>query len=341
MQARWLIFVLCMTGCVEAVPSAGSLQGQCLSCHPQQAEAHAASRHGQAATSAVFLALRARAEQTWAAAEFCDGCHLPVGGTESGLGCLTCHASAGNLGRGDGALLFDLDQPIRAAKRTGRSAHAVSETGFLASAELCATCHEVRGPGPFQESVFEHWQKAPAGEGNVTCQDCHMSQVPGVPDEAPVQHRPVGLVGGSDEEIRGLLGSAVDLRIVDRAGGVLTAEIKSLSTGHHLPDGASFLRALWVEVRVHGVVRGERHWLSAGLYAGEQEVVVPTEADRAESRALAPHEVRRLSWSVPDSASAQVCLRFQRYRPEMVSALGLDAALAGPIIEVRCTPGAE
>ncbi len=163
-----------------------------------------------------------------------------------------------------------------------------------------------------------------------------MSQVHGVPDDAVVQHRPVGLVGGSDDEIRGLLASAVELRIVERGDGVLSVDIDSRSTGHHMPDGASFLRALWVQASVDGVLLPEVHWLSAALYAGEQEVVLPTDADRAESRALVPLEVRRLSWLVPDGVQVRVCLRFQRYRPEMLRALGLDAELAGPVIEVVC-----
>lgn len=340
-EARWaLAAALAFAGCGEGTgASARSLEAGCAGCHPDHAAQHAASRHARAATSEVFVALRAQAQRAWQAAAFCDGCHLPAGGTEQGLGCLTCHASAGNLGRGDGALIFEPDAPVKSSFASGRAAHAVQQTGFVASADLCGTCHDVEGPGPFVESPFLHWQGSPAAERNETCKDCHLSKTPGAPDDEPGHHhRPVGLLSQAQAAQR-LLEQALALELVSSAqvpgGRVITVELVSRAQGHHVPDGASFLRAIWVEAR-SGEWRSTPRWLSARMYAGDVEVALPTAADRAVSNALAPGARRRLSFEVPGAGPAEVCLAFRRYREDMLRALGLPPALAGPKVSVRC-----
>lgn len=316
--------------------SARALQGRCATCHVEQAERHAVSRHAQAARSEVFVALRARAQQAWRAAAFCDGCHRPVGGSEAGLGCLTCHASTGNLGRGDGALVLSPDGPVQVGLPSGRAPHSVGGTGFVSSADLCGTCHEVEGPGPFRESQYTHWQKSPAGQRNQTCQSCHMPKRDG-----STEHRPRGLLAGSDDEVQQWLAEAVDLELRREAEDQVVVRITSRLQGHMLPDGASFLRALWLDVRVDGVAVDGRRWLSARLFQGEREVVLPTEADRAEPQGLLPGESRQERFVVPVGRALQACLRFQRYRPDLIEALGLPLSLAGPEILVRCTPRPE
>ena len=317
--------------------SAGALQSRCSSCHVEQAMRHSVSRHAQAARSEVFVALRARAQQAWSAATFCDGCHRPVGGTDDGLGCLTCHASTGNLGRGDGALLLSPDGPVQAGLPSGRAPHSVGGTGFISSADLCGTCHEVQGPGPFRESPFTHWQKSPAGQRNQPCQSCHMPK----DGRRVTEHRPRGLLAGADDEVQQWLAEAVDLELRREADDRVVVRITSRLQGHMLPDGASFLRALWLDVRADGAVLDGRRWLSARLFRGAQEVVLPTEADRAESRGLLPGASREERFAVPAGRAITACLRFQRYRPDLLAALGLSLSLAGPEILVRCTPAPE
>jgi hypothetical protein len=330
---RWgLLWIAALPACGGAEGGVGALADACGGCHPAQAAEHGAARHAVAATSPVFRALADAAEATWRARAFCEGCHRPAGGTEAGLGCLTCHAAYGNLGPGDGALLLDLEGPVRAPGDGARAPHPTAQGGFLTSADLCGTCHEVAGPGPFRESPLEHWRASPAAARGDTCQRCHL-RAPG----GAVQHRPVGLVGGSPEEVQALLSSAVALSVVAVEGGA-EARLRAVADGHRLPDGASFLRGLWLDVAVDGDVV-ERSWLSARLMAGPDEVVLPTAADRAEDRSLAPGAVRAVRVAAPPGARVQACLRFQRYRPELVAALGLPAEEAGPVVEVVCAEG--
>lgn len=333
---RWPagLLLAVLLGCQGAEgPSAAELGEACAGCHGDLAAEHAGSAHGEAAQSEVFVALRDRAQLAWKAASFCDGCHRPVGGTAGGLGCLTCHASVGNLGRGDGALIFEPEGPVQTGLPSGRAPHPGVQTGFLQSAELCGTCHDVDGPGPFQESAFSHWQASPAGARNQTCQACHLPRSPG----GRTSHRPRGLMRGSDEEVRALLASAVALEPVGRQGGAVVVRVIGRGDGHPVPDGASFLRALWLEARVQGEPVGAPHWLSSRLFAGAREVVLPTEADRAEARGLEPGQARQVRFMVPEGVRVEVCLRFVRYRPDLVAALGLAPEVAGATLVVRCT----
>lgn len=321
------LLLLLIPACTGGGRSAGELADRCEGCHEEAAAEHAASRHAVAATSPVFLALVDEAQRTWKAGAFCLGCHRPAGGTEAGLGCLTCHAAYGDLGPGDGALLLDEGGPVRAAAESGRAPHAVAPGGFLVSADLCGTCHQVEGPGPFREGPLDHWRASPAAARGDTCQRCHMRS-----GEGAVTHRPVGLVGGSAAEVQALLSSAVRLSVAGE-GDEAVATLTAVADGHPTPDGGSFLRAVWLDLEVDGAVVATS-WLSARLMAGAREVVLPTEADRAEPRGLAPGEVRSLR--APAGARARACLRFQRYPPALVEVLGLEPAEAGPVVDVAC-----
>ncbi len=160
-------------------------------------------------------------------------------------------------------------------------------------------------------------------------------------DAGVTEHRPRGLLAGLDDEVQQWLAEAVDLELSREADDQVVVRITSRLQGHMLPDGASFLRALWLDVRADGTVLGGPRWLSARLFRGTEEVVLPTEADRAEFRGLAPGASRQERFVVPAGRAITACLRFQRYRPDLLQALGLSSSLAGPEILVRCTQTPE
>lgn len=287
----------------------------------------------------MFVALRAEAETELSAGAFCDGCHRPAGGSEAGLGCLTCHAAYGNLGFGQGDLLRDLGGPIRGS--AGRPApHETVASGFLTSADLCGTCHEVEGPAGFTERPFTHWQRSPAAARGVTCQRCHMSSTPGRPGDG-VQHRPVGFTRGAPDEVRALIAAALELDLVREPDGAVRVTLTSRAEGHPVPDGASFLRAIWLDLEApEAGWRSDRRWLSARLFAGDREVVLPTRADRIEAHALDPGE-RRTEVFAPPLGALRACVRVQRYRPDLLEALDLDPDLAGPETAALCAESAR
>ncbi len=335
---------LCLVGCGGEVDSVGALSGQCGDCHQPQAQAHQNSRHARAGQGAVFRALRARAVEELGAPSgaFCDGCHRPAVGTGFGLSCVSCHAARGNLGTANGRLVHDLSGPVRGTASTP-APHQTAEGGFLQSSDLCGTCHEVDGPRGFSERPFSHYQAGSAAREGLRCQDCHMSAVPGVPDEQeqrPAQH---WLKGLDDPEPAQLLAAGVELRIVDASAQEISVELHNRFGGHDFPDGASFLRALWLEVSEDGRPLGRRP-LTAQLLSEGQPVVLPTEADAVEHRGLGPDERRVERFARAGAGTIgtiSACIRFQRYAPEVLQALGLSPSqIEGPsvsAVDVLCT----
>jgi hypothetical protein len=140
--------------------SVAEVEDRCGSCHVEQAEAHASSKHARADRSETFTALRERADTP-----FCDACHKPIG-------CIDCHAAVGNESVKNGLMIVDRDGPVRGPEGVP-APHATERSEYLLSADLCGTCHEVAGPAGFSESPYTHWRASPAAERNRTCRDCH------------------------------------------------------------------------------------------------------------------------------------------------------------------------
>ena len=75
----------------------------------------------------------------------------------------------------------------------------------LKRADFCVSCHQVAvHPGIKLEVVWEQYRASPAAEHGITCQQCHMGRVPGVPsydnlpDSDPKSYEkwPVAIVNG-------------------------------------------------------------------------------------------------------------------------------------------------
>lgn len=310
--------------------SAAAHAGRCGDCHPTHSEAFAGSRHAQASSSPTFQALRDHAEASQGLGATCDRCHAPAG---TGLGCLTCHAAAGNQRPANGELLHDPTGPIRGPFGDTEASHASVASDFLTDAQLCATCHELDGLGAFDESPYQHWQRSEAAAEGHRCQDCHMGAVPGQPvDLAPG----AVVVGGVDRPLSdhafvglqadpvALLTAGLELRAV--AGGVELVN----HAGHALPDGASFSRELWLEVRRDGHATGEVHPLHPELLdATGAPTWDPTTAASVTSRALAPDEVR----FVPLAADTTLCLRYRPVAAKLSAGLDLPTTEA---IDLGC-----
>ena len=53
----------------------------------------------------------------------------------------------------------------------------------ITKSEFCASCHQVAvNLGIKLEVVWDQYRDSPARAAGITCQDCHMGKVPGVPD---------------------------------------------------------------------------------------------------------------------------------------------------------------
>jgi len=327
-----VIALLALTACLPDLGprSVGAHAGRCGSCHPDHAEAYSGSRHAHAATSPLFVALRADAEARQGLGSFCDGCHAPDGG--DGISCATCHAAAGAHGEGNGALIADPTGPVRGpfgARDDGP--HASERSDFLTDSQLCASCHQVRGPGAFHESPHDHWQRSAAADRGERCQDCHQSPTPG--QATPRPRAPLAADGPprpvSDH---GFVGLQVDPGVLLAAGLQLRATDDGVRltnrAGHRLPDGAAFTRELWLQGRTEG------QWLPATvplhpeLLAGGVPTDDPLIVDEIVDRGLAPDEVREVAVE-----GDEVCLRFRPVAQPLAGRLDLDDAAA---ITVAC-----
>lgn len=315
----WLALglVACQSG------SIGAHQADCAQCHSQQAEDFAASQLSQSATSPLFVALLAETEAVHGetSAALCESCHAPTVGHEEGLSCASCHAAVGNRVAENGELVHNLSGPVRGP--TGSAPGAPHDTlagVFANSSELCGTCHDVAGPAGFEESPYAHWLEAPTQQSPAPqgCADCHMQQ----------GHRFEGLWStGADQ----LLASAMRLELA-REGGELVVTVHNDNPGHRLPDGASYLRRLSVNIDGQATI-----WLSTRLQREGSQVYSPNLADAQIQGSIPPLESR--TWTVTSPEQTRVCVVFQAIEPGLLQHLGLAPELAGPEVEVLCESG--
>ncbi len=150
----------------------------------------------------------------------------------------------------------------------------------IQQAELCGSCHNLRLPnnGAALEPTYDEWKASPYPGRGVTCQSCHLPQVPGAKaDSSPLQT--IGAHGNIPGAVSSLPGLANDLSLLQKAATLearltanpadpsqLTATIIITNTGagHHLPTGANDLRQMWLELTLRDD-SGQVLWSSGTL----------------------------------------------------------------------------
>lgn len=309
----------------------GPASSACGACHAPQAAEWSASRHATGAASPVFLALLPRVEAAWGptARARCVACHRPAHVEGETIGCASCHLAIGNRGEADGALVVKLDAPV-GTRGPVSAPHATTARGFLGSASLCGTCHEVRGPGHLDEPTLTEFRASSFADDD-SCTTCHLE----------AGHRFAGLAppfGASPEEAAAA--AERTRRLLARA---LTVEVdgpevrvRNTGAGHAFPTGMTSLRDAWLDVEVGYADGSTQRFLRALEFGARLEregepVVLFTEATRVVSRSLQPGEAR--TWRLP--AAAQPGVTFLRatvharaYRAGVLEALGLPALSA-------------
>lgn len=344
-----VIAALLTTGCLGPALPLGTRAEDCGTCHEAQRAQWQGSRHAASARSPVFEAMLAPVEKAWgtAAKARCVACHAPGHGGDEGIGCVTCHAAVGNRGERNGALVVDLDAPLAGpGGDVDTPAHRTTTRGFLSSASLCGTCHEVHGPGLLEEPTLTEFRASPFGSGD-RCLGCH-----GGEGESQ-DHRFVGLdppwgappemAARAAEDARGLLERALCLEVQHDEAGVKVTLV-SEQTGHAVPTGITALRDVWVDVEWtdalgHRVVQPRVMELGARLTRDGVEVALFTDATLIEPRGLSPGESR--AWRAPPGSHSVVAtLKARAVRASALSALGLDAlASEVPELVVRSAGG--
>ncbi len=104
--------------------------------------------------------------------------HEPVFGPFDSLGGLKAITNARENG-----ILVTLDEPDKPAegdKKWIRMHQTAIQSDIIVKSELCITCHQVAvHPGIKLETVWEEYRASPAAKAGITCQNCHMSKLPG------------------------------------------------------------------------------------------------------------------------------------------------------------------
>ncbi|MBL8917559.1 MAG: hypothetical protein JNJ54_01750 [Myxococcaceae bacterium] len=334
MKQTQLALVLLAVGCGGAtgLPH-GADASSCGTCHASQHAAWSRSRHALSLGSPVFNALLPRVEAAWgrAAKDRCVSCHAPGHGGDESIGCVSCHGAIGNRGEANGALVVNLDAPLGSMTRVvSNDAHAVRPRGLLGSASLCGTCHEVHGPGLFNEHTLTELRASPGADSCITCHEAKSHRFAGVDpawDGTPAER------AEADERARELWASALELELRTTSTGV---EVTLTNPGRHaVPTGVAMLRDVWVDLEVRGARRLEATRvidLRARVLSGEQTVALVTDASRVEEAALLPGASRTFTWTPPPGADGvlevRAVVKARAFRDDVLHALGLEARVA-------------
>ena len=140
--------------------------------------------------------------------------------SREGVTCIVCHRVNRAYGKLSGRLAIvegDLFEPVYGPSgneelerviesdefrvntergRAGRAIHTRADSFFqLTTSGFCGTCHDVNLVNGFRlEEAFSEFKNSPAAADGTSCQDCHMSTVPGV--DSGYATAPAAVVGG-------------------------------------------------------------------------------------------------------------------------------------------------
>lgn len=184
---------------------------ECAQCHPRQYEDWSRSMHAYAQHSPVFEAFTlTMIERTGGTiGTFCTRCHTPIGVSigetgstrnvhrarisMEGVTCVVCHRLEKPFYKASGRLPVTPGLvnegctygPFGDPVNPDGSAHEAAGVSHLTKASFCGACHDVTSPqGVRLEEAFSEWQNSPAAKEGISCQDCHMGPIPGVPIKA-------------------------------------------------------------------------------------------------------------------------------------------------------------
>jgi hypothetical protein len=255
-------------------------------------------------------------------AEICVKCHTPVGFVsgypkklsddeskipdiaKEGIQCDFCHSITGaykifnaklKLDPGHG----DADPGVKRGPRKDSESdfHKSAYSDFHRRSELCGTCHDVRHEvfGTKLETTYEEWKNSPYNSKDdskrITCQGCHMRQMPGTPSTGSTERpdNPGASAAGSIERphvythyfvganatlpqnknqqkmaVERLKNAAV-ITIDDlQTDGTLAVKILNNGAGHSIPTGFAHMREVWLHIKVISA-QGKTVYESGGL----------------------------------------------------------------------------
>ncbi len=181
---------------------------ECKTCHPKQYEEWSRSMHAYAQHSPVMEAFAQTLQEKTGGTlgTFCARCHTPIGTalgengvirnvhrsriSREGVTCVVCHRISkpyykSNVrmniepGKRELACIYG---PFENDAHSKMNGHPSKKQNYLKDSAFCGTCHDVTTPrGVRLEEAFSEWQNSPAAKQGVTCQNCHMGPIQGIP----------------------------------------------------------------------------------------------------------------------------------------------------------------
>ncbi len=178
---------------------------QCGQCHRALFEDWKHSLHADASSNAVFHAayLQVYFEQGERARPACLSCHAPVAYfnndskltqaiSREGVSCDFCHSIAETLpGTPEGPQFrFEFGGVKQGPLKDSKSpAHETRFNELYQQSLFCKGCHEQKSrSGLPMITTWSEWKESPYPDKGVTCQQCHMEQIPGKTVVASVQN---------------------------------------------------------------------------------------------------------------------------------------------------------
>lgn len=190
---------------------------QCAFCHPTEYREWRTAMHAYAQHSPYFLAFTKLVTNAsgGTVGSFCIRCHSPIGISEGessiipndqrhelaleSVTCMVCHGEHTRDGQASAVFRVPVPgDPIPTvygpfygydeqgvpdpSQRLIKAPHQSRYSGYIKDGRLCGQCHDViLNEGTRIEEAFSEWRNSPYAHAGVSCQDCHMSPIPGKP----------------------------------------------------------------------------------------------------------------------------------------------------------------
>lgn len=254
---------------------------KCGQCHKELFDDWKRSLHADSSGNAVFKAayMQVYFEQGERARAACLSCHAPVAYfnndprltqpiSKEGVSCDFCHSIAEVLpGTPDGPQFrFEFDGIKQGPLKNSKSpAHQTRFNGLFQRSLFCKGCHEqTNSSGIAMIATWSEWQESPYPDKGITCQKCHMEQIPGKAVLASVQKTTRNQISNHDIAAGHSLAKrrqALEIKItaIETYKNRITVEVELTNTGagHKMPTGLP-VKKIILEVKVQNADRGHR-----------------------------------------------------------------------------------
>lgn len=252
---------------LEAVPDGlANLSAQsCAACHVQAHDDWSGSAHRDAWNDPDFQTAIDRV----GGSTVCASCHLPLTNQHrrlavgysagdvarpdlqpnpqwdptlmsEGVTCVTCHVRDGK---------------VLSARAVTAAPHPMAVSDELASAETCATCHQLTWPEadkPFYDTYGE-WERSAYAQAGVGCKDCHMPPVAGI---AVASRYATQASHGGHADLARAVSVLVEVdgpEVIRGEAYPVRIRIQNTGAGHSFPTGSPF-KSYRVNARLVGTL---------------------------------------------------------------------------------------